>query len=234
LSICSILLVAFLLVSRQIPMKSPLAEVLRRFRRVLDKEWYGMFKLIISKSLCKRRHTGRFHEENLPTEYDQQKEDARIFTADEYQRGKTGIETQKGQGEKTADGITMPRQKDEGLRKDERLRREADFEIIVKEGMRRHTKNFLIIARKNDQGYCRVGAVASKKVGNAVERNRVKRLVREFFRRNKDKLPVSTDYVIVGKKGAQNLRYAHVVTELSEFWKLHRQEDNQRSGGAPL
>jgi ribonuclease P protein component len=127
----------------------------------------------------------------------------------------------------------MPRQKDEGLRKEERLRRQADFEIIAKEGIRRHTKNFLIIARRNDQGFCRLGAVASKKLGKAVERNRAKRLVREFFRRNKDKLSPSTDYVIVGKKGAEELQYAHVAAELSVLLEL-RGEDSQRSGGGPL
>jgi ribonuclease P protein component len=127
----------------------------------------------------------------------------------------------------------MPRQKDEGLRKEERLRRQADFEIIAKEGIRRHTKNFLIIARRNDQGFCRLGAVASKKLGKAVERNRAKRLVREFFRRNKDKLSPSTDYVIVGKKGAEELQYAHVAAELSVLLEL-RGEDSRRSGGGPL
>ena len=39
---------------------------------------------------------GQLNEENLSTKYDQQKEDARIFAADEYQGGKIGIEAQKG------------------------------------------------------------------------------------------------------------------------------------------
>jgi len=128
----------------------------------------------------------------------------------------------------------MPRQtRDERLRREERLRRKRDFETIAKEGIRRHTKNFLVIMRKNDEGFSRVGAVASKRLGGAVERNRVKRLMREFFRRNKDRLPPSTDYVIVGKKGAEDLPYDHVVDELNALLKL-RWEDNQRSGSASL
>ncbi|OGP86345.1 MAG: ribonuclease P protein component [Deltaproteobacteria bacterium RBG_16_54_11] len=128
----------------------------------------------------------------------------------------------------------MPRQtRDERLRREERLRRKRDFETIAHEGIRRHTKNFLIIMRKNDRGFSRVGAVASKRLGGAVERNRVKRMMREFFRKNKDRLPPSTDYVIVGKKGAEDLPYDHVVDELSALLKL-RGEDNQRSGSASL
>ena len=127
--------------------------------------------------------------------------------------------------------IQASTKKDERLRKEERLRRKGDFETIAKEGVRRHTKNFLVIARKNDRGFSRLGAVASKRLGKAVERNRVKRLMREFFRRNKDQLPPSTDYVIVGKKGAQDLQYAQVADELSAPLKL-RKEDGQRNGSA--
>jgi ribonuclease P protein component len=57
--------------------------------------------------------------------------------------------------------------------------------------------------------------------------------MREFFRRNKDRLPPSTDYVIVGKKGAQDLQYAQVAAELSAPLKL-RKEDGQRSGSVSL
>lgn len=128
----------------------------------------------------------------------------------------------------------MPRERrGEGLRREERLRRKRDFQIIAQEGARRHTRNFLIIVRKNDLGFSRLGAVASKKTGKAVERNRVKRLVREFFRRSKDRLPSSTDYVIVGKRGAQDLRYAQVVEELSGLLELPK-EDGRRSEKASL
>ncbi len=111
------------------------------------------------------------------------------------------------------------------------MRRKKDFEVIAKEGVRRHTKNFVIISRKNDQGFSRMAAVASKRLGKAVERNRVKRLMREFFRRNKDKLPPSTDYVIIGKKGAQDLPYVHVADELSALLKPCR-DGRQRSESA--
>ena len=174
------------------------------------------------------------NEKDLSTQYDQQEEDPWIFAADEYQGGTEGIEAQKGKREEAADGmIQASTKRDERLRKEERLRRKGEFETIAKEGARKHTKNFLVISRKNNQGYSRLGAVASKRLGKAVERNRVKRLMREFFRRNKDRLPPSTDYVIVGKKGAQDLQYDQVAAELGAPFKL-RKEDEQRSGNASL
>jgi ribonuclease P protein component len=53
-------------------------------------------------------------------------------------------------------------------------------------------------------------------VGKAVRRNRVKRLLREFFRRHKEQLP-RVDLIIMAKKGAADLTYAQVQAELARL-----------------
>ena len=80
----------------------------------------------------------------------------------------------------------------------------------------------MVITRRNELGFSRVGAISGKKTGTAVERNRVKRLIREFFRRNKDILQGSTDYVLIGRKGAKDLGYVDVVRELEGVMDLKR------------
>ncbi len=59
-----------------------------------------------------------------------------------------------------------------------------------------------------------MGLVVTKRLGKAVRRNRVRRLLREFFRRHKDRLPPE-DLVIMAKKGAAALTYQQVQEELS-------------------
>jgi ribonuclease P protein component len=56
--------------------------------------------------------------------------------------------------------------------------------------------------------------VVTKRFGKAVRRNRVRRMLREFFRRHKDRLPPE-DLIIMAKKGASTLDYHQVQEELS-------------------
>ena len=64
----------------------------------------------------------------------------------------------------------------------------------------------------NNCGYPRLGISIGKSSGNAVERNRIKRLLREAFRQNQDKIPAGWDYVILLSNRAkqQNLTYEQV------------------------
>ncbi len=77
-----------------------------------------------------------------------------------------------------------------------------------------HTPHFGVCLAPGEGPGPRLGLVATKRLGKAVRRNRVRRLVREFFRRHKGALPAG-DIIIMAKKGAAELTYGEVYEELA-------------------
>ncbi len=100
------------------------------------------------------------------------------------------------------------------LRKEERVRRRTDFLRISKEGKRYQTEHFQVSICPNHLSFPRLGIAVGKRVGKAVERNRLKRILREFFRLNKADFPPSFDFVITGKEGAASMNFSQVAQEL--------------------
>ena len=96
----------------------------------------------------------------------------------------------------------------------ERLRKRADF-LAAASGFKVPAALFVLQARdRNDRGPVRVGFTVSKKVGNAVERNRVRRRLREIVRlRSGDALRLGHDYVLVGRPAALTASFTDLVTE---------------------
>ena len=102
----------------------------------------------------------------------------------------------------------------EAFPRGDRILRRSDFLRAQSEGRRVHTPHFVIVALPGERGHLRLGVTVSRKVGDAVRRNRVKRLLREVFRRNRALFPRACDVVVVARAGAYTLDYAGVRDEL--------------------
>jgi ribonuclease P protein component len=85
-----------------------------------------------------------------------------------------------------------------GLGSGERIRRRADFQQVYGQGVRIHGRYSTIFVLPNNKGVGRLGIAATKKLGDAVRRNRAKRLIREIFRRNK--IAPGLDIVVVPRR----------------------------------
>lgn len=79
-----------------------------------------------------------------------------------------------------------------------RLRRRSEFSGVFEQGVKRHGRLMSVCVRHAGSGRSRVGIAASKKVGGAVERNLVKRRVREIFRRLE--LPAGLEIVVMPRQ----------------------------------
>ena len=117
----------------------------------------------------------------------------------------------------------------------ERLRQRADFLAAASGQKRWSTAAFVLQVReRGDGGPVRVGFTVSKKVGTAVERNRVRRRLRDIVRLSgTPRLRLGHDYVLIGRRAALELPFARMVEEFCAA--LQRLEQRQPSGrtGAP-
>jgi len=97
----------------------------------------------------------------------------------------------------------MPRARAlKGIRKHMRLRRRHEFLAVQNDGLKLHGRHLLAICRKQSSfPNGRVGLTVTKKVGNAVVRNRIKRLLREWLRLH-GWAPRGWDIVLVAKDSA--------------------------------
>lgn len=95
------------------------------------------------------------------------------------------------------------------------LNRNRDFLALYRKGHCIVSKNVVVYFRRNNLPYIRFGITAGKKVGNAVKRNRAKRIIRQAYRENELSLPVGIDIVIVARTAAAYAAEADISSFLS-------------------
>ncbi|WP_456387310.1 ribonuclease P protein component [Desulfolithobacter sp.] len=91
------------------------------------------------------------------------------------------------------------------------LRKSREFDRVYRQGRRLRGHGMQIIFRPNDLPYNRLGISVHRKTGGAVRRNRIKRIIRESFRCNRDLYPSNSDIVITVRPDF-GLDSAHDVT----------------------
>lgn len=102
---------------------------------------------------------------------------------------------------------------DETLRPHEKLRKRKDFFHIYKKGSRFRGRYFILVYLSNELHFSRMAVVASKKIGNAVVRNRVKRRMRALYRTHKHLLRGTYDLVFICKKEIQHASRKEILGE---------------------
>lgn len=110
-----------------------------------------------------------------------------------------------------------------------RLRRSEDFRRVQRRGQRRKTRHLVLVWLPATRELPRFGLAVSKKVGNAVTRNRVKRWIREAIRRNRHGL-TGLDAVLIARPGAGASTFPVVQAEVVELFDAIR--SSTRPGGA--
>jgi len=99
-----------------------------------------------------------------------------------------------------------------------RLRKRADFVSLFNATNKLSVKGFLIVWQSNDREVPRLGITASKKIGCAVIRNRIKRFTREIFRYHRILLP-PVDINVIARRESATMDFRSVQCELEKAFR---------------
>ncbi|MFZ7133505.1 MAG: ribonuclease P protein component [Eubacteriales bacterium] len=93
------------------------------------------------------------------------------------------------------------------------------FRHIYKHGKSFGNKSLVIYFIENGYDYNRLGITVSKKLGNSVIRNRIKRLIKESFRNNIAKLKIGYDIIFIARMPCKDLSYKEIQSALKHVIK---------------
>lgn len=107
------------------------------------------------------------------------------------------------------------------MKKQFRIKKDEDFQEIFQRGQSTANRQFVVyVLNRPEQPHFRIGLSVSKKIGNAVMRNRIKRLIRQVLFEFSDTLKIAKDIVIIARKPTAEMDYHDVKSSLEHVLKL--------------
>ncbi|MFB6466503.1 ribonuclease P protein component [Cytobacillus sp. Hz8] len=109
------------------------------------------------------------------------------------------------------------------MKKEYRIKKNNEFQVAFKNGKSFANRQFVIYALpKPEQVHFRIGLSVSKKIGNAVTRNQIKRYIRQAFLELEDDVKNNYDYVIIARKPVATMNFHEVKKSLTHVLKVAR------------
>lgn len=115
--------------------------------------------------------------------------------------------------------------------KKNRLKRNSQFTYIYKHGLRKHSKYLTLNYIRTKFSPFKIGFTVSKKVGNSVVRNRVKRRLRESVRAEINRIDDQYNYVFVAREGIDQLNFNEIkklVVDILTKSGLYKEEKPEK------
>lgn len=169
------------------------------------------------------------HEKNLSAQSDQEIQDPRLFDAHGHQGRPQTDQPQAGKGPEKIGGLRKPFI----FPKKDRILKRYEFLEFYSLGKALHSPGFILVYKRGQAGGSRIGITVSRKVGNAVVRNRIKRRVREYYRMHRMAVPDAWDFHLIAKKPAASLSFQQSLAMLAGLFDKFAKIAGTAPGPAP-
>ena len=100
-----------------------------------------------------------------------------------------------------------------------RIRKNYEFRTVYRRGKSYSSRYLVLYVKRTNKDLNRIGISVSKKVGNAVVRNKVKRLVRENYNKYKKNIKVGYDFIIVARSVSRDANYKDINESVKVLFK---------------
>jgi ribonuclease P protein component len=115
----------------------------------------------------------------------------------------------------------MPEKRDESFPKEHRLSKSTEFRRVFSRGKRAANRYFVIYSAPNHLTFPRLGIQVKAKIGSAVKRNYIKRMVREAFRKMETEFRQPVDLIFIAEKEILNLSWFEFEEEFRKAVSRH-------------
>lgn len=108
------------------------------------------------------------------------------------------------------------------MEKKHRIRKNMEFKKVYKIGKNYWNRNLVLYVSKNNLDNTRIGFTLTKKIGNAVTRNKVRRKMKEICRLNFNNIKEGYDLIFIAKKSTVNLSYDELEKSIIHILKISK------------
>lgn len=117
------------------------------------------------------------------------------------------------------------------MKKEYRVKKNKEFQEAFKKGKSFANRQFIVYSlKKPGQEHFRIGLSVSKKIGNAVTRNQIKRYIRQAFHEMENEVLSQFDYIIIARKPVSEMGLEEIKKSLTHVLKLSRVLKKQKTG----
>ncbi len=142
----------------------------------------------------------------------------RRFSAEEAPRTARG---KRSAWSANLQGLINKEESSAKMKKELRIKKNQDFQTVFQKGRSFANRQFVVYClEKEGQADFRIGLSVSKKLGNAVTRNQIKRYIRQAIFELKEQLAPGNDYVIIARKPAADMDFFEVKNSLTHVLKV--------------
>ncbi len=113
------------------------------------------------------------------------------------------------------------------FKKKDRITAKGDFDRLRRSGIRLADGTLAVVILPTLNGFSRLGISVPKRIGGAVVRNRLKRLIREVFRLHRDGLPSSADLLVIVRKMPERMTYGELSDRILSLVKRYHGPDEE-------